>query len=64
MECEESPGWAETAIAGLHIRGDGATGTRLLGWEGVLPLSVVRTIVAGPPVGQPSLPIPVKVRGV
>jgi hypothetical protein len=48
MECEESRGWAETVIAGLHIRGDDAAGIRLLGWEGVLPLSVVRTVVVGP----------------
>jgi hypothetical protein len=61
MESEESCGWAGTAIAGLHIRDDGAAGIRLLGWEGVLPLSVVRTVVVGPPVGRPSVPVPVKV---
>lgn len=46
MACDEDRGWAETTIAGLHVRGDRVTGMRLLGWEGVLPLSVVRTVVS------------------
>jgi hypothetical protein len=63
MECEETRGWAETSIAGLHIRGDGAAAIRLLGWEGVLPLSVVRMVVVGLPAGKSSVPHPTKVRG-
>lgn len=48
MAREESRGWAETTIAGLHIRGDGVAAIRLLGWEGVLPLSAVGTVVLAP----------------
>ncbi len=54
MTCEESREWSETAIAGLHVRA-GVSGMRLLGWEGVLPLSVVRTVVDEPL----SAPVPV-----
>lgn len=45
MACDEDRGWSQTPIAGLQVRADGAAGMRLLGWEGVLPLSVIRTIV-------------------
>lgn len=44
MTCD-SHKWCETAIDGLQVRVDGAAGMRLLGWEGVLPVSVVRTVV-------------------
>ncbi|GAA2271879.1 hypothetical protein GCM10010415_43350 [Streptomyces atrovirens] len=41
--------WCETDVPGLHLlTGDGICGMRLLGWEGVLPLSVVRLTLAAP----------------
>ncbi|MEU0599958.1 hypothetical protein ABZ484_17215 [Streptomyces sp. NPDC006393] len=51
MSCEDSRGWSETHIGGLHIRADGAFGMRLLGWEGVLPLSVIEAVVVEPTTG-------------
>ncbi|MEV5146902.1 hypothetical protein [Streptomyces sp. NPDC052727] len=37
--------WCETAIPGLHVRTGSATaGTRLLGWPGVLPVSVIQSV--------------------
>ncbi|GGW80683.1 hypothetical protein GCM10010350_76790 [Streptomyces galilaeus] len=45
MACDEDRGWSETPITGLQVRADGAAGMRLLGWEGVLPLSVIRSVV-------------------
>lgn len=54
MTCDRHE-WCETAIAGLQVRGDGAEGMRLLGWEGVLPVSVVRTVVtAGAAADKPT----------
>jgi hypothetical protein len=57
--------WSETSIAGLQVRAEGAAGMRVLGWEGVVPLSVIRTVVtsaastasplAAPPVVLPSV---------
>ncbi|MGV9248959.1 hypothetical protein [Streptomyces sp. NPDC003710] len=42
--------WSETDVPGLHVRtSDRICGMRLLGWEGVLPLSVVRTLMPPPP---------------
>jgi hypothetical protein len=64
MAREESRGWAETAIAGLQVRGDGVAAIRLLGWECVLPLSVVRTVVVAPMGGWPPVPTPMTVPGV
>ncbi|GGS91484.1 hypothetical protein GCM10010206_62810 [Streptomyces cinerochromogenes] len=45
--------WWETDVPGLHVRtSDGLRGMRLLGWEGVLPLSVVRALMP-PPLAAP-----------
>ncbi len=63
MVREESRGWAETAIAGLQVRGDGVAAIRLLGWECVLPLSVVRTVVVAPLAEWPPAPPPMTVPG-
>ncbi|MFJ8074128.1 hypothetical protein ACIQ7Q_09355 [Streptomyces sp. NPDC096176] len=40
--------WSSTQIPGLEVRKDGAglVAMRLWGWEGVLPLSLIRTTSA------------------
>lgn len=43
--------WKATGVRGLEVREDaaGMVGTRLFGWEGILPLSLVRAAVVLPP---------------
>ncbi|GGW16383.1 hypothetical protein GCM10018980_18830 [Streptomyces capoamus] len=47
MTCDGQQ-WQETTIAGLQVRNDGVAGDiegmRLLGWPGVVPLSVIRAV--------------------
>ncbi|GAA2768505.1 hypothetical protein GCM10010103_75470 [Streptomyces paradoxus] len=59
MACDEDRGWAETPIPGLQVCGEQVTGMRLLGWVGILPLSVVRTVVGLPSIGGIPAPVPV-----
>lgn len=58
MACDEDPEWSQTPIAGLQVRAEGAGGIRLLGWEGVVPLTVIRTVVdcTMPTAGPPAVP--------
>ncbi|CAL9673023.1 hypothetical protein SUDANB105_07657 [Streptomyces sp. enrichment culture] len=47
--------WCETAVRGLHVRiGAGPPGVRLLGWPGVLPFSVIRSVELAIGTEQPS----------
>lgn len=43
-----TPRHASTSSSAGSLRGEPVTGMRLLGWEGVLPLSVVTTVVTAP----------------
>ncbi|MFD9984028.1 hypothetical protein ACFWZJ_27000 [Streptomyces massasporeus] len=47
MACDESLDWLETSIDGLQVRTQGAIGTRVLGWEGVLPFSLIPVVMTG-----------------
>ncbi|GGW72432.1 hypothetical protein GCM10010381_66470 [Streptomyces xantholiticus] len=58
MACDEGRGWSETTITGLQVRTEGAAGMRLLGWEGVLPLSVVGAVLGAATAGRLSAPVP------
>ena len=47
--------WCETEIPGLHVRtGFGTAGTRLLGWQGILPFSVIGPTVLSPGLEGPA----------
>ncbi|MFD3442897.1 hypothetical protein ACFWU3_36035 [Streptomyces sp. NPDC058685] len=42
--------WSDTAVRGLQVRraDEGVMGIRLLGWEALLPLSVVQEAIGQP----------------
>ncbi|MFC9269120.1 hypothetical protein ACFTXJ_15290 [Streptomyces zhihengii] len=54
---EQQQAWQDTQIAGLQVRRDGTgpVAMRLLGWEHVLPIAVVR-MACLPPQPQPASP--------
>lgn len=59
---ELEPSWSDTALPGLQVRrfAERVVGIRLLGWEALLPLSVVEDAIdqEGPALRPPSGALP------